>query len=77
MATLFQPNQEVKREGKMQIRKLLNNRSLEPESGQFKSPASKLQLKSSGGSAINITVAEVANQELSSRWNHSQMLLDE
>ncbi|GFW25276.1 hypothetical protein TNCV_5088421 [Trichonephila clavipes] len=29
MATLFQPTQEVKREGKMQIRKLLNNRSLE------------------------------------------------
>ncbi|GFW00665.1 hypothetical protein TNCV_2284111 [Trichonephila clavipes] len=29
MVTLFQPNQEAKREGKMQIRKLLNNRSLE------------------------------------------------
>ncbi|GFV71274.1 uncharacterized protein TNCV_3646341 [Trichonephila clavipes] len=29
MATLFQRTQEVKREGKMQIRKLLNNRSLE------------------------------------------------
>ncbi|PRD20144.1 UNVERIFIED_CONTAM: hypothetical protein NCL1_55419 [Trichonephila clavipes] len=28
MATLFQSNQEVKREGKTQIRKLLNNRSL-------------------------------------------------
>ncbi|GFW80651.1 hypothetical protein TNCV_3235031 [Trichonephila clavipes] len=29
MATLFQPTQEVKREGNKQIRKLLNNRSLE------------------------------------------------
>ncbi|GFS62339.1 hypothetical protein TNCV_5031941 [Trichonephila clavipes] len=29
MATLFQPTQEVKREGKMQIRKLLNNKSLD------------------------------------------------
>ncbi|GFX15738.1 hypothetical protein TNCV_2132241 [Trichonephila clavipes] len=29
MATLFLPTQEVKRKGKMQIRKLLNIRSLE------------------------------------------------
>ncbi|GFX16038.1 uncharacterized protein TNCV_4702971 [Trichonephila clavipes] len=29
MATLFQPTQKEKREGKMQIRKLLNNRSLD------------------------------------------------
>ncbi|GFV34931.1 hypothetical protein TNCV_1452331 [Trichonephila clavipes] len=29
MAILFQPTREVKREGKMQIRKLLNNRSLD------------------------------------------------
>ncbi|GFW21204.1 hypothetical protein TNCV_1948281 [Trichonephila clavipes] len=29
MATLFHPTPEVKREVKMQIRKLLNNRSLE------------------------------------------------
>ncbi|GFU97130.1 retrovirus-related Pol polyprotein from transposon gypsy [Trichonephila clavipes] len=34
MATLFQPTQEVKREGKMQIRKLLNNRSLESSPGE-------------------------------------------
>ncbi|GFX31381.1 hypothetical protein TNCV_2061971 [Trichonephila clavipes] len=29
MATLFQSNREVKGEGKRQVRKLLNNRSLE------------------------------------------------
>ncbi|GFW19073.1 uncharacterized protein TNCV_254031 [Trichonephila clavipes] len=32
MATLFQSTQEVKREGKMKIRKLLNNRSLDKKS---------------------------------------------
>ncbi|GFX58553.1 hypothetical protein TNCV_417331 [Trichonephila clavipes] len=31
MATLFQPTLKVKREGKMQIRKLLSNRSLDDE----------------------------------------------
>ncbi|GFT19325.1 mariner Mos1 transposase [Trichonephila clavipes] len=36
MATLFQPTQEVKREGRMQIRKLLNNRSLDAPSHRAK-----------------------------------------
>ncbi|GFW39208.1 hypothetical protein TNCV_1831971 [Trichonephila clavipes] len=40
MTTLFQPTREVKREGKMQIRELLNNRSLERRPNSSRSSAS-------------------------------------
>ncbi|GFT04968.1 hypothetical protein TNCV_4745001 [Trichonephila clavipes] len=39
MATLFQPTREVKREGNMQIKKLLNSRSLESHNDEI--PARK------------------------------------
>ncbi|GFX83714.1 uncharacterized protein TNCV_349781 [Trichonephila clavipes] len=45
MTTLFQPNQEVKREGKTQIRKLLNNRSLESSPGEGPRLVSDIRVK--------------------------------